>query len=227
MRPRDATTASASTRELLHAALRPVRAGRSGAATARRAASASGSRWCSGSCELHGGRCEARSDGPARAASSSCGCRAADAGDRAAAGRRPPERPSRRARAHPRGRRQRRRRECAARCCSKARPRRAVAHDGASGAGASRASSGPKSRCSTSACRGMNGYEVAASCASDPELKHTALVAITGYGQVHDRARTAAVASTTISPSPWSSPRSRSSSERKPERANSAYNLRT
>jgi PAS domain S-box-containing protein len=39
----------------------------------------------------------------------------------------------------------------------------------------------------------LNGYDIAASVRGDPELKHTTLVAITGYGQVHDRARTAAV----------------------------------
>jgi len=39
----------------------------------------------------------------------------------------------------------------------------------------------------------LNGYDIAASVRGDPELKHTTLVAITGYGQIHDRARTAAV----------------------------------
>jgi CheY-like chemotaxis protein len=39
----------------------------------------------------------------------------------------------------------------------------------------------------------LNGYDIAASVRGDPELKHTTIVAITGYGQVHDRARTAAV----------------------------------
>ena len=39
----------------------------------------------------------------------------------------------------------------------------------------------------------LNGYDIAASVRGDPELRHTTLVAITGYGQVHDRARTAAV----------------------------------
>jgi CheY-like chemotaxis protein len=39
----------------------------------------------------------------------------------------------------------------------------------------------------------LSGYEIAASVREDPLLKHTTIVAITGYGQVHDRARTAAV----------------------------------
>jgi PAS domain S-box-containing protein len=39
----------------------------------------------------------------------------------------------------------------------------------------------------------LNGYDIAASVRSDPTLKDATIVAITGYGQVHDRARTAAV----------------------------------
>jgi CheY-like chemotaxis protein len=39
----------------------------------------------------------------------------------------------------------------------------------------------------------LSGYEIAASVRSDPLLKDTTIVAITGYGQLHDRARTAAV----------------------------------
>ena len=39
----------------------------------------------------------------------------------------------------------------------------------------------------------LNGYEIAASVRGDPGLRDTTIVAITGYGQVHDRARTAAV----------------------------------
>jgi CheY-like chemotaxis protein len=39
----------------------------------------------------------------------------------------------------------------------------------------------------------LNGYDIAASVRSDPELRRATIVAITGYGQVHDRARTAAV----------------------------------
>ena len=38
----------------------------------------------------------------------------------------------------------------------------------------------------------LNGYEIAASLRSDPQLKDAVIVAITGYGQVHDRARAAA-----------------------------------
>jgi PAS domain S-box-containing protein len=39
----------------------------------------------------------------------------------------------------------------------------------------------------------LSGYDIAASVRGDPLLKDTTIVAITGYGQVHDRARTAAV----------------------------------
>jgi PAS domain S-box-containing protein len=39
----------------------------------------------------------------------------------------------------------------------------------------------------------LSGYDIAASLRTDPALKHTVIVAITGYGQLHDRARTAAV----------------------------------
>ncbi|HKQ29452.1 MAG TPA: PAS domain S-box protein [Burkholderiales bacterium] len=39
----------------------------------------------------------------------------------------------------------------------------------------------------------LNGYDIAASVRSDPTLQRATIVAITGYGQVHDRARTAAV----------------------------------
>jgi PAS domain S-box-containing protein len=39
----------------------------------------------------------------------------------------------------------------------------------------------------------LSGYEIAASVRSDPSLSGTTIVAITGYGQLHDRARTAAV----------------------------------
>jgi PAS domain S-box-containing protein len=39
----------------------------------------------------------------------------------------------------------------------------------------------------------LSGYDIAASLRGDPSLKNTTIVAITGYGQVHDRARTAAV----------------------------------
>ncbi len=39
----------------------------------------------------------------------------------------------------------------------------------------------------------LSGYDIAASLRADPAMKGTTIVAITGYGQVHDRARTAAV----------------------------------
>jgi CheY-like chemotaxis protein/two-component sensor histidine kinase len=39
----------------------------------------------------------------------------------------------------------------------------------------------------------LNGYDIAASLRADPAMKGTTIVAITGYGQVHDRARTIAV----------------------------------
>jgi PAS domain S-box-containing protein len=39
----------------------------------------------------------------------------------------------------------------------------------------------------------LSGYDIAASVRSDPALKDATIVAITGYGQLHDRARTAAV----------------------------------
>jgi PAS domain S-box-containing protein len=38
----------------------------------------------------------------------------------------------------------------------------------------------------------LSGYDIASSLRSDPALKDTTIVAVTGYGQVHDRARTAA-----------------------------------
>jgi PAS domain S-box-containing protein len=39
----------------------------------------------------------------------------------------------------------------------------------------------------------LSGYDIAASVRGDPQLKHTTIVAITGYGHLHDRARTAAL----------------------------------
>jgi CheY-like chemotaxis protein len=39
----------------------------------------------------------------------------------------------------------------------------------------------------------LSGYDIAASVRADPALKSTVIVAITGYGQLHDRMRTAAV----------------------------------
>jgi PAS domain S-box-containing protein len=38
----------------------------------------------------------------------------------------------------------------------------------------------------------LSGYDIAASLRADPAMKPTILVAVTGYGQVHDRVRTAA-----------------------------------
>ena len=38
----------------------------------------------------------------------------------------------------------------------------------------------------------LNGYEIATRIRADPELKGTMLVAVTGYGQMHDRARASA-----------------------------------
>jgi CheY-like chemotaxis protein len=39
----------------------------------------------------------------------------------------------------------------------------------------------------------LSGYDIAASLRADPAMKDTTIVAVTGYGQVHDRSRTAAV----------------------------------
>ena len=39
----------------------------------------------------------------------------------------------------------------------------------------------------------LSGYDIAASLRADPAMKDTTIVAITGYGQVHDRNRTAAM----------------------------------
>jgi PAS domain S-box-containing protein len=39
----------------------------------------------------------------------------------------------------------------------------------------------------------LSGYDIAASLRADPAMKDTTIVAVTGYGQVHDRTRTAAV----------------------------------
>ena len=39
----------------------------------------------------------------------------------------------------------------------------------------------------------LSGYDIAASLRADPAMKNTTIVAITGYGQLHDRTRTAAV----------------------------------
>jgi CheY-like chemotaxis protein len=67
-----------------------------------------------------------------------------------------------------------------------------VAHDGASGLALAREYR-PEYLLLDIGLPRLNGYDIAASVRCDPELKHTTIVAITGYGQVHDRARTAAV----------------------------------
>ena len=67
-----------------------------------------------------------------------------------------------------------------------------VAHDGVSGLALAREYQ-PEYLLLDIGLPRLNGYDIAASVRGDPELKHTTIVAITGYGQVHDRARTAAV----------------------------------
>jgi CheY-like chemotaxis protein len=67
-----------------------------------------------------------------------------------------------------------------------------VAHDGVSGLALAREYR-PEYLLLDIGLPRLNGYDIAASVRRDPELKHTTIVAITGYGQVHDRARTAAV----------------------------------
>jgi len=67
-----------------------------------------------------------------------------------------------------------------------------VAHDGVSGLALAREYR-PEYLLLDIGLPRLNGYDIAASVRGDPELKHTTIVAITGYGQVHDRARTAAV----------------------------------
>jgi PAS domain S-box-containing protein len=67
-----------------------------------------------------------------------------------------------------------------------------VAHDGVSGLALAREYH-PEYLLLDIGLPRLNGYDIAASVRGDPELKQTTLVAITGYGQVHDRARTAAV----------------------------------
>ena len=67
-----------------------------------------------------------------------------------------------------------------------------VAHDGASGLALAREYR-PEYLLLDIGLPRLNGYEIAASVRQDPVLKDTTIVAITGYGQLHDRARTAAV----------------------------------
>jgi PAS domain S-box-containing protein len=67
-----------------------------------------------------------------------------------------------------------------------------VAHDGVSGLALAREYR-PEYLLLDIGLPRLNGYDIAASVRCDPQLKHTTIVAVTGYGQVHDRARTAAV----------------------------------
>jgi PAS domain S-box-containing protein len=67
-----------------------------------------------------------------------------------------------------------------------------VAHDGASGLALARAYR-PEYLLLDIGLPRLSGYDIAASVRGDPALKGTTIVAITGYGQLHDRARTAAV----------------------------------
>jgi PAS domain S-box-containing protein len=67
-----------------------------------------------------------------------------------------------------------------------------VAHDGASGLALAREYR-PEYLLLDIGLPRLSGYDIAASVRSDPVLKDTTIVAITGYGQLHDRARTAAV----------------------------------
>jgi PAS domain S-box-containing protein len=67
-----------------------------------------------------------------------------------------------------------------------------VAHDGASGLALAREYR-PEYLLLDIGLPRLSGYDIAASVRGDPVLKDTTIVAITGYGQLHDRARTAAV----------------------------------
>jgi PAS domain S-box-containing protein len=67
-----------------------------------------------------------------------------------------------------------------------------VAHDGASGLALAREYR-PEYLLLDIGLPRLSGYDIAVSVRGDPALKNTTLVAITGYGQLHDRARTAAV----------------------------------
>jgi PAS domain S-box-containing protein len=67
-----------------------------------------------------------------------------------------------------------------------------VAHDGASGLALAREYK-PEYLLLDIGLPRLSGYEIAASMRGDPVFKDTTIVAITGYGQLHDRARTAAV----------------------------------
>jgi PAS domain S-box-containing protein len=67
-----------------------------------------------------------------------------------------------------------------------------VAHDGAAGLALAREYR-PEYLLLDIGLPRLSGYEIAATVRGDPVLKQTTIVAITGYGEVHDRARTAAV----------------------------------
>jgi PAS domain S-box-containing protein len=67
-----------------------------------------------------------------------------------------------------------------------------VAHDGVSGLALAREYK-PEYLLLDIGLPRLSGYEIAASVRGDPVFKDTTIVAITGYGQLHDRARTAAV----------------------------------
>jgi CheY-like chemotaxis protein len=67
-----------------------------------------------------------------------------------------------------------------------------VAHDGVSGLALAREYR-PEYLLLDIGLPRLSGYDIAASVRGDPVLKGTTIVAITGYGQLHDRARTAAV----------------------------------
>jgi CheY-like chemotaxis protein/anti-sigma regulatory factor (Ser/Thr protein kinase) len=67
-----------------------------------------------------------------------------------------------------------------------------VAHDGVSGLALAREYR-PEYLLLDIGLPRLSGYDIAARVRGDPVLKGTTIVAITGYGQLHDRARTAAV----------------------------------
>jgi CheY-like chemotaxis protein/two-component sensor histidine kinase len=67
-----------------------------------------------------------------------------------------------------------------------------VAHDGVSGLALAREYK-PEYLLLDIGLPRLSGYEIAASVRGDPGLRQTTIVAITGYGQAHDRARTTAL----------------------------------
>jgi len=66
-----------------------------------------------------------------------------------------------------------------------------VAHDGASGLALAREYR-PDYLLLDIGLPRLSGYDIASSVRADPKLKDTTIVAITGYGQLHDRSRSAA-----------------------------------